>query len=375
MINLFQPPYDENSIKAVDEVLKSKWLGRGQQTVRFEEEFAQFLDCDVQSIHTLSCCSDAIYLAPLIFELEKGSEVVIPTNSFPVVGSTLLLHGLKPKIVDIDAQTGNISLEALESSVSKNTSAVFITDYGGTPVDVDAVRSIVGRNIFIFHDVAGSLGSVYGGKMTGLSADFACWSFDAMKLLCAGEGGAFFVADAKRMRRAKELSYLGLPANKKSGLDSSKTADRWWEYEIVVPGIRSIFPNINAALGLIELPKIESYLTRKKEIANAYIDVIDSLDKIEPLTREVMKPSHCAYFFTIVSRNRDALASHLKDNGVYCSLRYSPLHRMSLFAEFSSDCAGAEDFFDIALNIPIHQTMTTKEITAVTAALKKAESI
>lgn len=368
MINIFEPNVGDGSVELLSDVFKSNWLGRGTYVNEFETLLAQTLKTDKKNIHTIACCTDAIFGVFDIYDLPPNSEVLVPSISFPAVGSAIIAARLIPKIIDIDLSTGNVNFDAVEKHLSKKTSAIFVTHYGGIPVDIQKLRSIVGPEVLIFEDAACAFGTSVDGVACGTEGDFGCWSFDAMKLLTCGEGGAFFISDQARMLKAKEHFYLGLPSQTKSGIDRQATDSRWWEYQLNSPGRRSIFTNINAAIGLPQFSLLEDSLLRRKKIRDAYTETLNKLG-IAYLKQDQNNVSYSNYFFTLRTDKRDNLAQYLKDNGVYSTFRYYPLHLIDLFKANASECKVAMSFSETALNIPIHHGMSDDDVSKVCQSL------
>lgn len=370
MINLFQPNITADSIDNLKSVFNSNWLGRGEWVQVFEKHLSSYLGN--HNIHTIASASDGIDGVYDIFDLKQGDEIIIPTNSFPIIASSAKLRGLKVIIVDVNPLTGNICLESIEQALTKKTRAVFVTHYGGIPADIQAIKSIIGRKVLLFEDSACALGTKINGEACGIGGDFSVWSFDAMKLVVSGEGGAVHFNNEEFLNRAKEYFYLGLPNKSKSGLDSARNDSKWWEYDLNTFGVRSIFTNINAGIGLPQLLDIENKLKKKCEIANSY----DNELKQEFIghRNEYLKSNieYSNYFYTIQTQRRDSIAHGLLEKGIYTSLRYSPLHKMKLFQEDSfSTYPGAEKFFDQSLNIPIHTSLQDSEIDYIIDTINK----
>jgi aminotransferase len=361
MINLFQPQVDESSIKLLQKVFESNWLGRGTYVADFEKKLSKFLDINPNQIHTIANCSDAIFGAFEVLGVEVGTEVIIPSVSFPAVGSAVIAAGLIPRIVDIDYVTGNINFEQLVENLNSRTSAVFVTHYGGIPADILRLREIVGKDIYLIEDAACALGTSVGGIACGTQGDFGCWSFDAMKLLTCGEGGAIYVADAKKMIHAKEYFYLGLPVQAKSGIDRLGNDSRWWEYQLNCEGRRSVFTNINAAIGLPQFDSIEDSLARRAFIRAEYCNVLDKVG-CGYLRQDDGRVEYSNYFFTVVTAKRDELANFLKKESIYSSFRYFPLHKIELFSRYAGICLEADKFSNEALNIPIHHSLSDDDV-------------
>ena len=263
MINLFQPSIDiDDAMEAYKKTLSSGWLGRGNVTIKFEEAIAKFLEVDSNYVHCVSSCTSAIFEICSALNLGSEDTVIIPTNSFPSVPAAILSCGAKLEVLDIDISSGNISTYELSNFCKlKKPSAIFVTDYGGFPVCVNELKKIVGPDCFILVDAAASLGTRYKnvGKYIHSEADFVCYSFDAMKLITTGEGGAAIIKDSALREKFKEYSYLGLPSQKKSGLDVAKDNNKagWWEYELNCLGRRSVMSDLAAGLGLCQINSIE----------------------------------------------------------------------------------------------------------------------
>lgn len=369
MINLFEPHIGSQSLALLNQVFESKWLGRGSVVTDFERQWASFMRIDGAHLHTIGCCTDALFSAFEILGIPAGSEVIVPSISFPAVGSAAKSAGMVQKIVDIDADSGNVSLDAVERALTPKTAAVFITHYGGIPVDVVRLRALVGPKVKIIEDAACALGTFIDGVACGTFGDFGCWSFDAMKLLTCGEGGGLYVADSQQMVHAKEHFYLGLPAQAKSGIDRQATDARWWEYQLNTPGRRSIFTNVNAAIGLPQFATLGDALKRRQDIRQQYTQTLDALG-VNYLRQTKQSVVYSNYFFTVISPRRDELAGFLKSRGIYSTFRYYPLHRIDLFRADAQDCTNATNFSETALNIPIHQALSDDDVAKICEALR-----
>ncbi len=370
MINVFQPVVGKESLDNLSAVFASNWLGRGKMATRFLQELASFIKCDTQHLHTIASCSDAIFAVFRVFDWPKGAKVIIPSISFPAVGSAVLEYGLTPVIVDIDITTGNIAIDALRQHYSSDVAAIFVTDYGGVPCDVAAIREMVGDDTLIFQDVAAALGTFVDGEFSGRQADFCCWSFDAMKLVTCGEGGGAYFKDPARTTRFKEHTYLGFGDSATSGLNRAGSGTgTWWEYNPVCPGSRSIFTDVNAAIGLPSLRAAEQALSVRAEVRTRYVETIDQLSGLDYLRQDQANIRYANYFFTVKSQRRNQLATFLKNAGIYSTFRYHPLHNMDLFKSYAEDCSNADLFSGSMLNIPMHQSLSEDDVEYICSKL------
>jgi dTDP-4-amino-4,6-dideoxygalactose transaminase len=328
-------------------------------------------------VHCVSSCTSAIFEICSALHLGAKDTVVIPTNSFPSVPAAIMASGAKLEVIDIEMSSGNISLAGLEEYCKTNSpTAIFVTDYGGIPVSVSQLKAIVGSDCFILVDAAASLGTRYlnSDEFIHAAADFVCYSFDAMKLITCGEGGAAVIKDPQLREKFKEFSYLGLPSKKKSGLDVAKDGGNagWWEYDVNCFGRRSVMSDLSAGLGLSQMTSINSKLVTRQQLRREYELQLSEIDSVKFLGSDCENFEVSNYFCTILSHERDGLATFLLENNVYSSFRYWPIHKMKIF---SAGCAErdypiANHMAKNALNLPIHDALTIKEVRKICEVIK-----
>lgn len=373
MINLFQPNIDINdAVMRYRRILESGWLGRGAVTAEFEAVIADFIGVEHGRVHCVASCTSAIFEICSALALGPSDTVIVPTNSFPSVPAAVVATGAELCVVDIDIQSGNISLNELKCACKNSPpKAVFVTDYGGIPVSVAAIREIVGDECAVLVDAAASFGTRYKHRKDFIheDADFVCYSFDAMKLVTCGEGGAAVIKNPELMLKFKEFSYLGLPARQKSGLDVAKNNPQmgWWEYDLNCSGRRSIMSDINAGLGLSQMLVIEDKLTVRDKLRREYESNLKDISSTILMGVEDSDFDFSNYFCTLLTPRRDELARHLLANDVYTSFRYWPIHKMKFFKDACCDRKyPAGDYLaTCALNLPIHDSLTVKDIRRV----------
>ena len=370
MINLFQPNINiTDAVSRYKSTLESGWLGRGQVTSEFERTLSEFLGTEAEHVHCVASCTSAIFEICSALGLGVGDTVVIPTNSFPSVPAAIMSTGAQIAVLDLDAESGNISLEQLVKYCGENSpTAVYATDYGGLPVSVSKLKAIVGEGCYILVDAAASLGTRYKDNPEYIhsSADFVCYSFDAMKLVTCGEGGAAVIKDKRLREKFKEYSYLGLPAKQKSGLDVAKDGRKagWWEYELTCFGRRSVMSDLAAGLGLSQMASIESKLQCRRNLRAEYERLLGCVKSINLLSSTDRNLDVSNYFCTILVEDRDGLAAYLLENGVYTSFRYWPIHKMEIFSSGSiqKKYPVGDYMAGSALNLPIHDGLKSGDI-------------
>ena len=370
MINIFQPTLGIEELNRLDEVFRSNWVGKGQQVLDFEKAFADSLGVDPQHFTNTTCCTEGLFLSTELFHLGPGDEVIVPTVSFVAVGSAVISSGAKLFFCDVDPHTLNVRAEDIAAKISPNTKAVFVTHYGGLPCDMYPILELCqSRGIKVIEDAACAVHSFYKGQACGTLGDMGVWSFDAMKIVCTGDGGMIYLKDRELLSIVKESLYLGLPGRQKSGMDSASTgAANWWEFEVNRPGRRAIMNNIAGAIGLAQMERLPGFLARRRAIDERYRQELAGIPwlKLPPPI-----PSDCEssyYLFWVQTPHRDALAQYLKENGVYSTYRYWPLHKVKYFAQAAGPTPpmpGAEEACKYTLNIPLHQALTNEDVAII----------
>ena len=374
MINLFQPDLNKKSFKFLKKIFNSKKVHRSKYCNLFFQSFSQFQNLDKDKIIFASSCSDLIFNVMYTFRnIIKKKYVIVPSNSFPAVPLAVLRAGLNLKIIDIEKNTGNISLNSLKKINKSEIGCIFLTHYGGIPVNIENIKKIVSKKVLIFEDCAGALGSFYNdGSAIGSKGDFSCWSFDPMKMITCGEGGAAFIKNKKMYNIFAENLYLGYSQNKQSGFNLSKQNNRWWTYQLKGFGTRSIFTEINAAIGLPQITKIKTILKKRQRLRNHYENNLKKQTKII-IMNNINGKNYSNYFLTIYAKNRDKLAKFLLKHGVYTSLRYYPLNNIKIFKKFflKNDFYNSNYFTNNALNLPIHNNLNITEINKICKLIDK----
>ena len=365
MINLFQPSLSSEETKLVSKVFASNWVGKGAQVSEFETGFANSLQYNSEPFLSTTSCTEAIFLSAKLFGFNQQDEIIVPSISFPSIGSAVVESGAKMVFCDVDPHSLNVRAEDIKPLISDKTKALYITHYGGIPCDMDAINTLCNKhNILIIEDSACAVQSFYKGQACGTIGDMGMWSFDAMKTLSTADGGMMYINDGHKRIEAEENLYLGLPVKSKSGLDSSSNQQaNWWEFEMNRTGRRAIMNNVTAAIGLAQLDKLDTFIDRRKTIFERYYEALSNVgDLLMPPTPDFDYQSSY-YFFWIQTQHRDQLAKYLLDQGIYTTFRYWPLHKVALFSEYNHNSYPNSDYAAAhTLNIPLHQSLTDQEV-------------
>ena len=357
MISVFGSDVGPEEIKAVTEVMESQWLGCGKKVAEFEQAYMDKFG--IKNFLMVDSGSNALYMAVKLLDLPPNSKIILPSFTWVACAQAILLAGHKPIFCDVDLDTMNVTSEDIEEAmkIHSDAKASMVVHFAGLPCAMD---SIMGFGLPVVEDCAHTVGH-------RSEADIAIYSFDPVKNMTTGEGGAIACHDDAMYERAKTLRYCGIG---KSGFQASQNnaSGRWWEYNIVEPFIKMMPTDIAGAIGVEQLKRIDLLQQKRRMIWGMYDEAFkESPHMICPIFAE----NHSMFTYAITADSRDGLAKHLYDNGIYTTLRYHPLHMNAIYGQTDSLLSWCETLNEEALSLPLHPRLTTEEVNKVISSVKE----
>jgi aminotransferase len=345
----------------------------GRECQAFEKELGEFWKSG--QVLLLNNCTAGLFIALKALEVKPGDEVIISTVNFLACVNAVLEVGAVPVFADVDPDTLNILPGEIERLKTPRTRAVYILHYGGHPADFDAIRAACGEGVAVVEDSANSVASTYRGKACGTLGDAGAFSFDAMKTLVMGDGGALIVKDPEIFRRAKSLRYLGFRDKTTSGVDALREGNkRWWEFDIDLPSGRFISNDILAALGRVQLRKLPAFLDRRKQVWDFYQRALADTPGLQIPPEPLPGATSSYYIYWIrVEKRRDELARFLAERGVYTTFRYFPLHLVPRYAS-GVRLPHAENAGESVLNLPLHQNLSDADLDKIASSVREFQA-
>lgn len=367
MISVFGSDLSEQEIAAVADCMRSQWPGFGEKVAQFERAFAARLQ--LAAFAMVDSGSNALYLATHLLDLPPGAEVIVPSFTWVSCAQAVLMANLKPVFCDVDLQTMNVRREDIEACLSPRTAAVMVVHYAGLPVDLDPIMEL---GLPVIEDAAHAVDARSRGRSCGGIGDVGIYSFDAVKNLTAGEGGGLTVRDVSLIDRAKQLRYCGIG---KSGFEAAKSIagqpQRWWEYDIREPFIKMLPTNIAAAIGLVQLERLDALQARRRSIWETYQRELAEVPEVILPPEAAPCDRHGYFTFCIRVPRRDDLAAHLLEAGIYTTLRYHPLHLNGLYGQTNQRLKNCERLNEEALSIPLHPRLTDDDVAKVIRTIRQ----
>lgn len=352
-------------INAAIDAIESGWVTMGPKTLAFEEAFKDYIGSkDAVGVNSATA---ALHLALKAIGLQRGDEVILPTNTFVATAEVVTYFDAIPILCDIEEDTHNINVSKIESLITDKTRAIIPVHFAGQPCDMDEIYAIARKyHLKIIEDAAHAIPSSYKGVKIGNleKSDITCFSFYATKTLSTGEGG---MATTNHSNYAKSMRINRLHGISRDAWDRYTTKGAWY-YEVVDNGCKYNTTDINAAIGLVQLQKQEMLWQKRAEIAKAYSEAFKNNDKISlPIIKEDRESSWHLYVIKI--RSRDEVIERLKERGVGCSVHFIPIHKHPYYKERygykDEDYPVANDVFKHSLSLPIYPDMLEEEIAYV----------
>jgi dTDP-4-amino-4,6-dideoxygalactose transaminase len=373
MINVFQPVLGANELAAVAEVFESGWVGKGPRTARFQAAFAEHLGVPPDRVTSVGCCTEALFIAMELVGAGPGTDVVLPTISFVGAGNAVAAGGARPVFCDVDPRTLAATVDDVAAALTPQTRAVLLLHYGGYPGDVQAIAELCRqRGVRLIEDAACAVASTVDGRACGTIGDIGVWSFDSQKIVVSGDGGMLSAQDPELVVRAAKLAYFGL--EQVSGFAQAKVVDsRWWDFDISSFSRRSIMNDMQAAIGLVQLGRLDDFLTRRAKIVDYYQRELSDLAGVDlpPPLPPRHTGSNYLFWLQLDEAIRDDVARELYDRGIYTTFRYPALHRLAAYGSDAvlpkADRAAAR-----TLCLPLHHGLSDADVDLTVIALRAA---
>lgn len=268
------PAIGEEEIAEVEACMRSGWLGTGPRVAQFEKDFASYQSISDKQVAAVNSCTAALHVSMVAANMEPGSEVITTPLTFCATANAIIHAGLTPVLADVDPVTQNIDPAAIEAAITPRTRAILPVHFAGRPCEMDSIISIAKKhNLIVIEDCAHAIETTYHGKKAGTFGDFGCFSFYATKNVVTGEGGMIIGRNEALIARAKVLALHGMSKDA-----WNRFGDKGYKhYQVVEAGFKYNMMDLQAALGIHQLARVEANWQRRQEIWQQYMNAFANL--------------------------------------------------------------------------------------------------
>ncbi|KKU07731.1 MAG: Glutamine-scyllo-inositol transaminase [Candidatus Magasanikbacteria bacterium GW2011_GWA2_45_39] len=364
---------DPLDIEAVVNVLKTDWLTQGPKVEEFESALATY--CGVKYAVVVSNGTAALHAAYVAAGLNTGDEFITSPLTFVATANAGLWQGAKPVFVDVDERDGNINPSLIEEKITKKTKLIAPIDYTGRPVDFEAIRRIADKhNLLIVEDACQALGAIYRGKKIGSLSDLTVFSFHPVKTIATGEGGAILTDREDLYKKMKVFVTHGITKK-----DFVYPSHGEWYFEMQMLGMNYRLTDLQCALGISQLSRIDTFLARRRSIVAKYNEAFKGPDAISvpPPERDGEESAWHLYVMRLADRlvlKRAHIFKKLREAGIGVQVHHMPayLHPYYQSLGFSRGlCPVAEAFYDSIISLPLYPGLEDSEQDYVISKVKE----
>jgi len=361
-VQLFKPYITEEAIKAVEEVLRSGWIGLGPKTAGFEKAFAEYVGAKYAV--ALNSGTAALHLALLLVGVGPGDEVITTPLTFVSTNHAIRYCGATPIWADVRARTCNIDPASVVKLITPKTKAIMCVHFGGWPCDLAMLQEPARHlGITVIEDAAHACGSTYINRLIGGSG-LTCFSFHAVKNLPTADGGMLTTSSRKYAERAKRLRWLGIDKDtwRRTEEDTGAYA---WQYDVTEIGYKYHMNDVIAAIGLAQLKVLEAGNERRRQIAVMYSEGLIHRDIVIKMPLSDPTRTCAQHLFWIQARNRNGLIKKLKGNGIEPGVHYIPNNSYSIYGGLISETPVAQLCSERLISLPLHLGLSDEDIEKV----------
>jgi dTDP-4-amino-4,6-dideoxygalactose transaminase len=364
-----RPEISEEEIQAVTAVLKSGWIGTGPKSKEFEKEFAKYIGA-AHSISTTSCTS-ALQIALEAMGIHEGDEVITTAMTFVATINSIIQAGGKPVLVDCDKRTLNIDLNQVEKAITKKTKAIIPVHFAGAPVDMDGLTTIKNKHkVKILQDGAHAIETTWNGKNLAKFPDAICYSFYSTKNITTIEGGMICSDDGDFIEKCRLLSNHGISKDAWKRFSSHGFS----HYDLEFPGHKFNFTDVQAALGLCQLKKIDTLYKERSKVWDRYQKAFANLPMTLPA--EVANGhKHARHLYIVQVDDRDGWIQKLHEMGIGTGVHYRSIPMMSgyqkAFGWKPADYPNSKQIGDRCLSLPLTPYLKDGDVERIITAVQK----
>jgi dTDP-4-amino-4,6-dideoxygalactose transaminase len=346
----------EQALKNVREVLESGYINEGEQVTKLTQQLSEKLKSD--NLLLTNSCTSAITLALKLADVQPDDDVISTSMTCVATNTPILNAGANVIWADIDPLSGLIDPASVEQKITKKTKAIIAVAWAGTPPNLGVLSLIASRhNVKLILDAAHALGANYGGLPAHNYADYTCYSFQAIKHITTGDGGALIVRDDQHFKRAKALKWFGLDRDHAKD-EKGDWKGQQWDVDVVEAGYKFNMNNLSAAVGLSQIGYFDEILLSHRNNAKTYDQIFatNRSNVIPARSPDASRSGSSNWVYTMLltggNLSRDELLSKLNSEGIMAGVVHVPNHNYTAFKSSMTQLPGVEKFASSQFSLP-----------------------
>lgn len=368
MIKLSRGCCGEEELQQIKEAFDYGYFGLAYKTNEFEQEIGRYLHTQ-RSVIATNTGTTALHLALDTIGVSECDEVILPSFTFAATAQAVKMCGAKPVFCEVYPDTFLMDTEDVKKKISDKTKAVIPVHYAGRPCDMDALMEIRDQTgIRIVEDAAHAFGSEYKGQKIGSFGDITCFSFDSIKVITSGDGGAIVTDDQAFDDLSRKKRLLGIDRKTMVAKDWKM---RSWVYDVTTAGYRYHLGNINAAIGLAQIKKTDRFIQRRREICHLYDRELNQVKGIERMADDYDTITPFMYVIRVKEGRRNQLKDYLMEHDIETGVSYIPCHTFHIFREEGTVLPVTDEIFREILCLPLHPELADADVKEVCGRIKE----
>jgi len=353
-IRLSKSTIGQEEKNAVMSVLDNEFLGMGEEVQLFEKEIKSYLKTN-KDVICVNTGTSALHLALESLDLNKDDEVLVPSLTYVASFQAISAAGVTPISVDVCENTLFIDLEDARKRLTPNTKAIMPVHYGSNSKEIQLVYDFANEfNLRVIEDAAQAFGCKNSMGKVGTSGDIICFSFDGIKNITSGEGGAILSSDKKVIQRVMDTRLLGVEKDTEKRFQKKRS----WDFDVEHQGYRYHMSNIFAAIGREQLKKIDIIEKKRREISSYYLRSLKNIKEVKVLDFDF--ENIISHIFVIRTQRRDELREFLLSKNIECGIHYKPNHLLTKY-KTNYPLVKTEKIYEEILTLPCQLDLTKDE--------------
>ena len=357
MIRLSKSVIGQEEISAVTEVLKKGYLGMGEEVQMFENELSNFINRPVICVNSGTA---ALQLALQGINVKHGDEVLVQSLTFVACFQAISAVGAKPIACEIEQESLTIDLEDAKKRLTSRTKAIMPVHYSGSPGNLEKIYEFAQENnLRVIEDASHAFGSTYKGQLIGKYGDVVCFSFDGIKNITSGEGGAIVTDDITVFDKIRDSRLLGITRDSEKRYQNLRS----WDFDVIDQGWRYHMSNVLAAIGRAQLNKFEKFKMIRQQLAKKYHVCLSNIPYLKLLDIDYSVSVPHIFVVLIQNGKRDIIKHKLEEVGIQTGIHYKPNHLLSFYKQ--SGLPITEKIYSEILTLPLHPELSSSDITYI----------